>query len=283
MKKMNTRRLVRVIAVMAIAVTVGALEISPALAVERAPAAGTEVATAAPSGTGWLRVAHLSPDTRAVDVRLTAQGRTPVVFELDDVRYGAVSGYQAIDAGHYRVTMVPAGSAPGAKSVASLAVTVGAGSSSTVAAFGTNEKLRIKAYADELTTPAPGTARIRLLQASTVTPVVSVVTTTGATIARNARIGMMTKYVDVPAGPWTLALGGKTRNFSTKVTLALGSVTTLLVLDTAAGGLTARPVLDSAAAGDTPVGAVQTGGGYLAEHRLAEHRASGHPLDPKAW
>ena len=38
------------------------------------------------------------------------------------------------------------------------------------------------------------------------------------------------------------------------------------MLDNATGGLTVVPVVDSAATAEAPVGGVQTGGGYLAEH-----------------
>jgi hypothetical protein len=42
-------------------------------------------------------------------------------------------------------------------------------------------------------------------------------------------------------------------------------VSTLFVLDNAAGGVTLMPVLDSSAAGDAPEGPVETGGGGLAK------------------
>jgi hypothetical protein len=247
-----TRRLVRTIVVSTIVLATTIAGTAPAFAADPSPS------------TGWVRVAHLSPDTRPVDVRLTAVRHRTAVFQLDRVAYGAISPYMSLTPGRYVVTMTKAGSSATSTPVARLTVTVAAGSSSTVAAYGRDVSLRIKAFADDLTTPPPGIARIRLLQASTLTPVVTVATTSGKTIAEKAPAGRATPYVDVPAGPWTLRLGGKKLEFTSTVSLVPGSVTTLVVIDTAAGGLTARPVVDSAAAAQVPVGAVQTGGGFLA-------------------
>ncbi|QNE47298.1 DUF4397 domain-containing protein [Glaciihabitans sp. INWT7] len=227
--------------------------------------AGASPALAAPAPqTGWVRVAHLSPDTRSVDVRLTQLGRDSAVVRLDSVAYGAISAYQPLSPGTYLVTMTRAGSRASSTPVARSSVTVVEGKSTTVAAYGRNARLRLKAFPDELATPAAGIARIRLLQASATVPTVSVVTSTGTTIATQARGGTATGYIDVPAGTWTLLLQAKSRDFSTTVSLVPGSVTTLVVLDTARGALTARPIVDSAAAQQIPVGAVQTGGGFLA-------------------
>lgn len=254
----NPRRLVPALVAFAIIALTTIAGVSPALA---SPA----LASPAPQ-TGWVRVAHLSPDTRSVDVRLTQLGRDSAVVRLDSVAYGAISAYQPLSPGTYLVTMTRAGSRASSTPVARSSVTVVEGQSTTVAAYGRNARLQLTAFPDELATPAPGIARIRLLQASAMVPTVSVVTSTGTTIARNARGGTATGYIDVPAGTWTLLLQAKARDFSTTVSLVPGSVTTLVVLDTARGALTARPIVDSAAAEQIPLGAVQTGGGFLARH-----------------
>ncbi|MET4781371.1 DUF4397 domain-containing protein [Glaciihabitans sp. UYNi722] len=278
----TVRRLSRTISIAAAVIAGLSLGVAPALADTAQVTVPITASTA-----GWIRLAHLSPDTDAVDVRVTAKGSRTVLLELDGVAYGAVSGYSALPAGRYTVTMTPSGAKRSTKPVITSSVVVTAGQSTTVAAFGRNVRLRMKAYPDDLASPAAGAARIRLLQASALTPVVSVVTSTGVAIATDARAGATTPYVEVPAGPWTLSIGGQKLKYSATVSLASGSVTTVVVLDTASGGLTARPILDSAAAAQTPVGAVQTGGGFLARtvkrtiRRGALSPADLHPYSQK--
>jgi len=72
---------------------------------------GTSPAHAA-DGDGWVRVGHLSPDTKAVDVTLTSLKGGQVVMDLDDVTYGQVSPYQALAAGTYVVSMTAADRPP---------------------------------------------------------------------------------------------------------------------------------------------------------------------------
>ena len=238
------------------------------------PLASAAPASAAPAGEGWIRLAHLSPDTKGVDVRVSALKGGSTLYELDNVRYGAVSPYTAMTSGTYTVSMVPAGSPASTKPMLSASVTVTAGHSSTVAAYGPNKKIAVSIYDDDLTVPTNGTARIRLIQASTLAPTVTVKTSTGVSVASKAKRGAATGYAEVGAGPWTLDLSSTrtvrstgaalTTRGSAHVSLRQGSVTTLFVLDTADGGLTIQSVLDSASVGPDPVGGVQTGGGYLA-------------------
>lgn len=255
MKKITLRSLVSAAALVAV-VAIGA-GASPALA-------ATGEAPAATGAVGWLRIAHLSPDTKSVDVRVTALMGGASVYELDSVKYGAVSSYRSMPTGVYTIAMVPAGSKSTAKPMLSASVSVKAGKASTVAAYGPNKKLALKVFTDDLSTPAAGQARIRLIQASTKTSSIDVKTATGISIAQDAKSGTATGYAEVAAGPWSLTLTGKNVESIEPVSLTNGSVTTLLVLDTTGGGLAVRPIVDSAAVGAVPVGGVQTGGGYLA-------------------
>ncbi|MBK4347016.1 DUF4397 domain-containing protein [Lacisediminihabitans changchengi] len=239
-----------------------------------APAsAAVPSAQSAPAGEGWIRLAHLSPDTKGIDVRISALKGGTTLYELDNVKYGAVSPYTPMPDGTYTVSMVPTGSPASTKPMLSSAVTIADGHASTVAAYGPNKKIAVSVYDDDLTAPSNGGARIRLIQASTLAQTVSVRTSTGVAVASKAKRGTATGYAEVGAGPWTLDLSAKsagsakkTLTDSAQVALAQGSVTTLFVLDTADGGLTIEPVLDSASVGQDPVGGVQTGGGYLATH-----------------
>src|SRR5260370_8136568 len=64
--------------------------------------------TAAPP-TGWLRLAHLSPNTPPVDVYLYSLGNSHARVVLHHVSYGTVSPYLRAAAGVYPVAMRPAG------------------------------------------------------------------------------------------------------------------------------------------------------------------------------
>lgn len=250
-------------AVAATALVLGALVASPA--------------TAAPGdGAGWLRLGHLSPDTKSVDVRVSAVSGGSTLFELKGVGYGDVSTYSELAEGSYTVSMVPAGASTSAAPVISATVQIADDTATTVAAYGPSADLQVKAFQDDLSQPTSGNARIRLVQASTITDSVDVSTTTGMAIARNARAGSATGYAEVPAGDWTLALTGGDIEDSVDVSVGAGSVSTLFVLDTADGGLTILPIVDSSSVGSTPEGGVATGGGYFAEH--------GTPFSsPTAW
>ncbi|RFA16838.1 hypothetical protein B7R21_01635 [Subtercola boreus] len=225
-----------------------------------APAAGASPAAVT---TGWLRLAHLSPDTSAVDIRLSALAGGTLTQSLSDIGYGGVSAYMALTPGTYVVAMVPSGG-DFTQPIIQTSVTVVAGQPLTVAAFGKNADLRAAVYRDDLTTPPAGQARVRVVQASTIVPTVSVATSTGRSIATDVAQGVATDYASVPGGPWKLDLTAGAVQSTADVDLAQGSISTLFVLDTASGGLALKPVLDSSSAGDLPVGGVQTGAGGTA-------------------
>lgn len=237
--------------------------VAPAAATA-APSSSTAVAPAAVGDAGWLRLGHFSPQTKNVDVRVSALSGGSVLFELSGVGYGDVSPYQALPTGSYTVSMVPAGSDDWTKLALSATVKITGGTATTAAAYGPTQALKVRLYQDDLTSPTAGNARIRVIQASTITPMVDVRTSTGVSIASKARAGTATGYAEVPAGDWTLRLTGGGVSDTAQVSVAAGSVTSLFVLDTSDGGLTIVPVLDSAANAVTPIGGVQTGGGWLA-------------------
>ena len=255
----NPRNLTGGVAAIAVAVAASLTLTAPA-----AGAATGEPVRAAAEQTGWLRLGHFSPDTKAVDVRVTAVRGGSVLLELSDVAYGDISPYQQLAEGSYTISMVAAGSGDWSNVALSDTVEVDSAEASTVAAYGPSKSLQLRAFPDDLTTPAAGNARIRLIQASTITPTVDVMTSTGVAIARAAQPGTATPYAEVPAGDWNLQLTGQGVSDTADVSVAAGSVSTLFVLDNAEGGLTILPVLDSAASPTTPVGGVQTGGGWLA-------------------
>ena len=223
------------------------------------PVAPASAATA----TGWVRVAHLSPDTKQVDVTLSSLSGDTVLYKLSSVGYGAVSPYIHLPVGTYAIAMVPAGAPAGTTPVVKASVAVTQGKAETVAALGLNKDLQTRVYSDVLGTTPSGMARARVLQASTKHPTVTV-KTGSTTVASAAAFASISGYVNVHAGsvPVTMTAGSTTRTMN--VSLPAGSVHTLFVLDTSSGGLAVSAVLDSWAAAVTPNGSIDTGAGGLA-------------------
>jgi hypothetical protein len=225
------------------------------LAAVAAPASAAEQ----PAGEGWARLAHLSPDTKSVDVALTAVSGGQTLFELDGVAYGDVSDYVRLPVGTFLVEMTPSGAADDAAPAVSEVITVEKDQPITLAVMGPNSALVTKVLDDDLTPPADGQARVRVIQASTVADTVDISTTKGDVIAAGAAKGQVTGYATVDDGPWDLELSSGSVTSAASVELASGSVNTLLVLDNASGGLTIKPISDSEAVKETPVGGTNTG------------------------
>jgi len=273
MTKVTFTRRAGVLAALAAIVASSALT-APTAAAGAAPSAPGAATAAATSGGGWLRLGHFSPDTVAVDVRISALSGGTVLLEVGDVAYGDISGYQALPEGTYAISMIPAGSGDWTQLAVSDSVTVGASAATTVAAYGPADDLRVQAFTDDLTAPSAGNARIRVIQASIVIPTVDANTTTGVTIAEDAQSGTATPYAEVPAGTVTVQVTGGDATAEAEVAAAAGTITSLFVLDTADGGLTVIPILDSAGAPLVPYGGVDTGGGWLADTHDAQPRSA---------
>ncbi|WIE73206.1 DUF4397 domain-containing protein [Curtobacterium sp. MCJR17_020] len=228
--------------------------------------AAPQKASAATADEGWLRVGHLSPDTKGVDVELSSLSGGKTVFELDDVTYGQVSKYQELPVGTYVLSM-RASDAPDSTPVISTDVKVDKGDASTVVAYGKNTDLKTTAFTDDLQQPGDGKAKLRLVQAATTAKQVDVSTSEGTAIAEGAKFGTATKYATVDSGKWTLDVSGSGQQGTASVDLAGNTVSTLFVLDDSKGDLTVVPVTDAAATAATPTGGVQTGGGGAAADR----------------
>ncbi|MBW4042231.1 MAG: DUF4397 domain-containing protein [Acidobacteria bacterium] len=231
----------------------------------------TPMPAMAATSTGWVRVAHLSPDTKPVDVRLAALDGGGKVLSIDDVSYGSVSKYWSLPVGDYAVAMRAAGSAASSTPVVSTSVSVTAGSAATVAVFGTNADLTTKVIADSLTLPKAGDARVRVVQASTSADPVTVTAAPTTPILSDASTTTVSPYADVQAGSWTLRATSGTKSATETIDLRSGQIASVLVLDDATGGIVLRRVLDSSSVGGVPRGYLATGGGYLA-HAAAQQQ-----------
>jgi hypothetical protein len=225
-------------------------------------------ANAAASTDGFVRLAHLSPDTPSVDVYLNALSFTMKQQVFDGVAYGTVSAYEMVPAGTYVVAMRLSGAAANSPPVITRSVTVQAGHAYTVAGVGKNVDLGLTVITDDLSNPLNGQAMVRIVQASVTAPLLNVSIQGGAEIATNVKFATTTSYRSVPPGVLTLEVGPAGGTLTPlKVTLQPNSVYSVLVLD-GKSGLTAQLRTDAVSKGTQPVGGVATGGGGMAGNRL---------------
>lgn len=250
------------------AATLTVTGVATGVATVAATSASAATATQAAAQTGKVRLAHLSPDTGPVDVALTAFGKGTMMMSAHNVAYGHLTAYQSMPAGHYTVTMRPAGSPSTAPALLSTDLTVSSGGAFTVAAEGPKKNLTEQVIHDDLSAPPTGRSKVRLIQAATTGKAVTVRAVGGPVLANAADYGTVTGYADVMHGPWSLKVqptGTDAPAATPQVDLAAGSVTTLLVLNTPSGGVTVRATTDRAGASAMAVGGVQTGAGGAAQ------------------
>src|SRR5579872_4272712 len=230
------------------------------------PAAATAYASSATTGTGWIRLAHLSPNTPAVDVYLYSFGDTNAMIVLHHVAYGTVSPYESVQAGDYSVAMRGAGASPTSQPVLSTSVTIAAGHAYTVAGMGPESGLRLQVMDDALTTPS-GQSLVRVIQASLKQQEVKV--SLGSTVLSNSlKFASVSAYQAVTPGTEAVsvsAVSAGAGDANSSVKLAAGTVHTLVVLD-GASGLEVVSLEDASGSGKPPLGGVETGFGGTAGH-----------------
>lgn len=218
---------------------------------------------AAAAGDGYVRLAHLSPDTPAVDVYLKSESGAVKDQTFPGVAYGAMSEYLRLPAGTYSVAMRKAGADPSTKPVLTLQVTVETGGAYTVAGVGRYADLGLRVLRDDLKLPDPGESKVRIIQASVRAPVLDVDVNNGPTIADGVQFATTTNYREVKPGTWTVKVqpSGGGESSTLPCTLGAGSVYSLLVLDAENGGLKTELHIDAGRQGTMPLGGVATGGG----------------------
>lgn len=222
-------------------------------------------AHAAPGpGVGWIRVGHLSPKVPPVDVYFAAFGKAEKVV-VRKAGYGAVTPYSSVAPGAYTVSMRPADAAASSPPALSATIEIKEASAYSLLVFanGPGGGLQGDLVKDDLTAPAAGNGRVRVVQGSAALTPVSVAGPDGKSVASDAAYGVTTPYTDLPEGRWPLKLtSGGTTSEST-VDVKAGSTTSLLVTENGAG-LKTEPIADGAALPDPPKLGVETGGGGTA-------------------
>jgi Domain of unknown function (DUF4397) len=220
--------------------------------------AGTTATASADSmsGTGWMRCAHLSPNTAPVDIYLYSFGDPKAMSVLRHVPYGDVSMYMKVPVGEYTAAIRPAGAPASAPPVLSSNLMVNAGRAYTVAAMGPASALRLRGLNDRLTAP-PGMSLVRVIQASLKEHYVTV-QAGNVTLASNLAFASVSPYGTAQPGQWMLHAAGGTETWSGSVKLTAGSIHTLVVLDSPSG-LKVTDLMDAAGSSMMPHGGVDTG------------------------
>ena len=163
--------------------------------------------TETPSGSANVRVAHLSPNAPNVDVYVDDSA------VLEDVPFGAVSGYLDLAAGTHTVEVTAAGDPE--TSVFEGDVSLEAEQSYTVAAVGELGEMADQPFEplvleDDNADPGSDTARVRLVHASPDAPAVDVtLASNGDALYDGVGYGE-SGSVEVPAGDYTLQVRGDT-------------------------------------------------------------------------
>ncbi|HEY1617227.1 MAG TPA: DUF4397 domain-containing protein [Streptosporangiaceae bacterium] len=219
-------------------------------------------AASAQSGVGWLRLAHLSPNTPAVDVYLYSFGNPSARVVLHHVAYGDVSPYEQVPAGQYTVAMRGAGAASSSKPVLSTSVDVAAGRAYTVAGMGPYSGIRLQVVPDRLVTPK-GKVLVRVIQASMHQTRVTV-TLNGQKLASKLAFSHVSRYVAVSPGTLAVHVAGSSESATKTVSLAAGSIHTLVVLDASSSALGVDDLMDAQGSKAIPSGSAATGFGGTA-------------------
>jgi hypothetical protein len=232
-----------------------------ALTAAAGPAAAATAHTPASSGYGWVRLAHLSPNTPPVDVYLYSYGKPNAMIVLHHVSYGTVSPYERVPHGEYTVAMRGVGASPSSTPVLSNNLMVHPGHAYTVAGMGPYKALRLQVLDDQLTTPR-GKSLVRVIQASLKEHHVTV-TAGRATLANDLAFASVTGYGTDKPGTWMVHAKGGTESWSGQVKLTPGTLHTLVVLDSS-GGLQVTDLTDAAGSAVMPNGGAATGLGGTA-------------------
>ena len=195
-----------------------------------------------------------------MDVYLYSFGDPSAELVLHHVAYGDASPYETLAAGDYTVAMRAAGAGSTTKPALSASITVGRGTPTRWPGSARSRGCGSRFSTTELTPPA-GKALVRVIQASLKEHLVTVSYGGGALVSGLA-FGSVSAYKTVSPRTVTVRVAGAGSTSST-VTVAAGTVHTLVVLD-GASGLEVDNLVDAAGSAVLPAGGAATGFGGTA-------------------
>ena len=207
------------------------------------------MAASAQGSDARVRVAHFSADAPPVDVYVDGRPK------LRNVPFQAMSDYLTLAAGTHTFDVRAAGSAATAAPAVTVSQDFVAGKSYTVAAVGPIASITGKVYEDNVTVPAAGKARIRVIHATPSAPSVDVAVKGGAVLFPKLEFGTSSTYTEVAAGSYEIEVreAGKTEALLTKpVTLQGGGVYSIAAVPAANGAPNLRGFIDVAPSAAPP-------------------------------
>jgi hypothetical protein len=216
----------------------------------------------AEQGQALVRVVHLAPGAPNVDVYVDGTRM------IAAVPFKTASKYHRMPASTHMLVLRPAGSAANSTPSASQRVSVAPGVAYTVVLLGTPVQPQIRVAKDDFSAPPPGKARLRIINAAPQSPPLDVGVAGGPVLFRNVTFGMVSNFVPVTAGRFSLEVrraGTSTVLFTQGAsTLPAGTIITVAGTITSTGKIEMLPILDAAGAGNLPQGGVATGAGGTA-------------------
>lgn len=231
-------------------------------------ASAARAAMAPKSGDGFVRCANLSPGSPEADIYLIPFDNSSQQTVLKHVDYGEVYSYMPVSPGQYTVAIRPARASASSPPVVSTNFMVAAGTDYTAASIGASSARRVEVLQDQKSAPK-GSALVRVFQASLKQHLVTV-SAGSTTLASQLAFGSATPYMTLQPGTRTIKFSVPGGDTSMSVTLAAGSVHTIVVLD-GSSGLEVDTLTDAAGSTAAPSGGAATGFGGMAPHLIAGH------------
>ncbi|HML23059.1 MAG TPA: fasciclin domain-containing protein [Aggregatilinea sp.] len=161
------------------------------------PPAATESADA---GLGYIRVAHFSPDTPAVEIYVNG-----ALSDIQALNFGDVSGWVELPAGTYELAVAPTGTSYADAAIGPLNYDLQAGTWNTIAAVGSLEAgtLTAQVVQEDYSPIAADSARVTILHAIEDAPAVDVLAG-GEPVVTALAFGDDAATLEVPAGTYDL-------------------------------------------------------------------------------
>jgi hypothetical protein len=197
-----------------------------------------------PEQVAQVRVVHASPDAPNVDVLVDD---TQV---LTNVAYRAASGFLEVDAGTRRLRVRATGTTT---TVIDASPVLADGGSYTVLATGLLAGIQPVVAQDNLTDPAAGQVKLRVIHAAPAAAGVDVYATapgadinTATPVLTNVAFRAVSDYLVVPAGTYQIRVtptGTKTVAIDAELVLGAGQIRTVVATDAPGGGAPLAPVV----------------------------------------
>jgi Domain of unknown function (DUF4397) len=242
-----------------------------------AAAAGFGGPRAAAQEEAKIRVGHFSPDAPPVDIYLDNRKT------FAQVRFPLMSAYTPVAAGKHVIDIRAAGSAATDPALISVNAELKAGKPYLVAALGPAAALQGALIDDDLTPPAKGKSKVRVIHAAVGGDNVDVVVAGSTTLFKDVAFGKAAPYSEVEATKYDLSVRktGTTDQIVGKVvTLQSGGVYTIVAIGDAAGTIGLRGFADLAPSGTPvsatdPTGADDSGAGTASTTTVAGSASTG--------